>query len=680
MMVDGSKAKPVGDSQGILKHTLRRLASWVSEGDDLPRRLIEQRFWVTQGPKESNQETLVDTEKAPSSELGTSGFGSYRRMGSTTAQKQTAEISESLSGSPEMKYTTTVDSAPATPPLYSVGDGLVGVGSIVFLTIALVGWWRELGYSSKSSVSSETTTTQVTEELREAQAAVAAPIALSLLLQRDVKKKESAEWLNMVLGKIWNLYRRTLEGRFIELLQPLIDEIPEKPPLVQRVKIVQCFLGDDPVTVRSIERRTSRRANDLQYHIGLRYSGNSRIVLSVTLKVGFLPITVPFGIRGLDLDGEIWVKLRLIPTEPWVGTATWAFVSLPKITLALAPFRIFNLMAVPVLNIFLTKLLTQDLPLLFVRPNKTVVNFLQGKAVGPLSRDFKDGIVLNGFAGELSVTLIEARDLTYFPVGKTDPYVVLLLGEQVIRSKKNSKTSVLGPPGAPVWNQDLKLLVVDPKVQRLRLRVRDTVGFTTITVGSIEVSLDDLQDTVPVDRVLPLQSGWGPFPKRNSGKLLLRLTYKAYVEDEEEIGIGDRPLTNKLWDEIGNFISNEMREGEFNSMERPSSSGKTISVDAKSSDKGFRLTNPLITQTLRKSSSNGNVRVNSGNENPSNPTVKGPSMVENPVLQDQQKKERSWGMQIQTVAKSSTIMWLAVITGITLVVALDLNVANLFNP
>jgi hypothetical protein len=67
---------------------------------------------------------------------------------------------------------------------------------------------------------------------------------------------------------------------------------------------------------------------------------------------------------------------------------------------------------------FLTKLLTQDLPLLFVRPNKSVVNFLQGKAVGPLSRDFKDGIVLNGFAGELSVTLIEARDLTYFPLGK----------------------------------------------------------------------------------------------------------------------------------------------------------------------------------------------------------------------------------------------------------------------
>jgi hypothetical protein len=225
----------------------------------------------------------------------------------------------------------------------------------------------------------------------------------------------------------------------------------------------------------------------------------------------------------------------------------------------------------------------------------------------------------------------------------------------------------------------LKLLVVDPKVQRLKLRVRDTIGFTTITVGSIEVPLDDLQDTVPVDKVLSLQSGLVPFPKRSSGKLLLRLTYKAYVEDEEEIGVGDRPVTNKLWDEIGNFISNEMREREPSSMEQ-SPRGKTMSVDAESSDKGFRLTNPLITQTLSERGSNGNGRVNSEKENLSDPTVKGPTLVENPALQEQQKEEASSRLPIQSVAKSLTIMWLAVVAGLSLVVALDLNVANLFNP
>ena len=37
--------------------------------------------------------------------------------------------------------------------------------------------------------------------------------------------------------------------------------------------------------------------------------------------------------------------------------------------------------------------------------------------------------------------------------GKTDPYVILSLGDQIIRSKKNSQTTVIGSPGEPIWNQ-----------------------------------------------------------------------------------------------------------------------------------------------------------------------------------------------------------------------------------
>eukprot|EP01018_Ginkgo_biloba_P011737 Gb_01148 [translate_table: standard] len=139
---------------------------------------------------------------------------------------------------------------------------------------------------------------------------------------------------------------------------------------------------------------------------------------------------------------------------------------------------------------FLTKLLTEDLPRLFVRPNKIVLNFQEGKAMGPVSKDFKNGVIQEGnkdFAGELSVTLVDARKLNYVPYGKTDPYVVLVLGDQVIRSKKNSQTTVIGPPGSPIWNQDFQLLVVDPQKQRLNVQVRDSFGLTTFTVGRGEV-------------------------------------------------------------------------------------------------------------------------------------------------------------------------------------------------
>lgn len=60
--------------------------------------------------------------------------------------------------------------------------------------------------------------------------------------------------------------------------------------------------------------------------------------------------------------------------------------------------------------------MTEDLPRLFVRPNKIVLDFQKGKAVGPIRNDFKTGEMQEGnkdFVGELSVTLVDARKLSY---------------------------------------------------------------------------------------------------------------------------------------------------------------------------------------------------------------------------------------------------------------------------
>ncbi|XVE91777.1 hypothetical protein REPUB_Repub01dG0041100 [Reevesia pubescens] len=363
------------------------------------------------------------------------------------------------------------------------------------------------------------------------------PTSFSLFLEKDLQRKESVEWVNMVLGKLWKVYRGAIENWIIGLLQPVIDNL-KKPDYVQRVEIKQFSLGDEPLSVRNVERRTSRRANDLQYQIGLRYTGGARMLLMLSLKFGIIPIVVPVGVRDFDIDGELWVKLRLIPTEPFVGAVQWAFVSLPKIKFELSPFRLFNLMTIPVLSMFLTKLLTVDLPRLFVRPKKIVLDFQKGKAVGPVANDLKSGEIQEeknkDFVGELSVTLIDARKLFYVLYGKTDPYVVLSLGDQVIRSKKNSQTTIIGPPGEPIWNQDFHLLVANPRKEKLCIQVKDSLGFTDLTIGTGEVDLGTLQDTVPTDKIVALQGGWGVFGKRSSGEILLRLTYKAYVEDEED--------------------------------------------------------------------------------------------------------------------------------------------------
>lgn len=70
---------------------------------------------------------------------------------------------------------------------------------------------------------------------------------------------------------------------------------------------------------------------------------------------------------------------------------------------------------------FLRKLLTEDLPRLFVRPKKIVLDFQKGKAVGPvpnaLTGEMQEGN--KDFVGELSVTLVDARKLSYVFYGNS---------------------------------------------------------------------------------------------------------------------------------------------------------------------------------------------------------------------------------------------------------------------
>lgn len=89
-----------------------------------------------------------------------------------------------------------------------------------------------------------------------------------------------------------------------------------------------------------------------------------------------------------------------------------------KLFLHYCPYLDFcsSVLAIKHLCRFLTKLLTEDLPKLFVRPNKIVLDFQKGKAVGPVPMDSKSGETQEGnsnFAGELSVTLLDARKLNY---------------------------------------------------------------------------------------------------------------------------------------------------------------------------------------------------------------------------------------------------------------------------
>ncbi|KAI9389735.1 hypothetical protein POPTR_008G085000v4 [Populus trichocarpa] len=494
------------------------------------------------------------------------------------------------------------------------------------------------------------------EEGKRAGAWPQVPTSFSLFLEKDLQRKESVEWVNMVLGKLWKVYRGGIENWLVGLLQPVIDDL-KKPDYVERVEIKQFSLGDEPLSVRNVERRTSRRVNDLQYQIGLRYTGGARMLLMLSLKFSIIPIMLPVSVRDFDIDGELWVKLRLIPTEPWVGAASWAFVSLPKIKFELSPFRLFNLMAIPVLSLFLKKLLTEDLPRLFVRPKKIVLDFQNGKAVGPVANE--SGEMQEGnedFVGELSVTLVDARKLSYVFFGKTDPYVILSLGDQIMRSKKNSRTTVIGRPGEPIWNQDFHMLVANPRKQKLNIQVKDSLGFTDLTVGTGEVDLGSLQDTVPTDKIVALQGGWGLFRKASSGEILLRLTYKAYVEDEDDDKYGVEPVdTGASDDELSdsddsNAIYEPSRRDSSNEMDKESFMGVLAALIVSEEFQGI----------VASDTGNSKLSIDASSLN-----------AESMPSDSNNSSEGSAG---------SILVWFAVITSILVLIAVTMDGSSFFNP
>ena len=55
-------------------------------------------------------------------------------------------------------------------------------------------------------------------------------------------------------------------------------------------------------------------------------------------------------VSELDLECQLWVKVRLAPLPPNVGTISLAFVGQPTVRVQLAPYNRIRIMRIPVLQ------------------------------------------------------------------------------------------------------------------------------------------------------------------------------------------------------------------------------------------------------------------------------------------------------------------------------------------
>lgn len=60
---------------------------------------------------------------------------------------------------------------------------------------------------------------------------------------------------------------------------------------------------------------------------------------------------IPVLVSDLDLECQLWLKIRLAPMTPYFGTISLAFVGPPTIKVQLLPYNRVRLMRVPVVQV-----------------------------------------------------------------------------------------------------------------------------------------------------------------------------------------------------------------------------------------------------------------------------------------------------------------------------------------
>ncbi|KAM1087325.1 hypothetical protein ACFX2B_012716 [Malus domestica] len=147
------------------------------------------------------------------------------------------------------------------------------------------------------------------------------------------------------------------------------------------------------------------------------------------------------------------------------------------------------------------------------------------------------------YDGELSVKLKKGLELPAMdPWGTSDPYVIMTLDGQVVKSKVKWGTK------EPTWNEDFSFNIKLPPTKNLQVAAWDAnLVSPHKRMGNASISLEDLCDGNLHEVVVELEGMGG------GGKLLLEVNYKTFDEIDE---------AKKWWSKVP-FVSDFLRKNGF---------------------------------------------------------------------------------------------------------------------
>ncbi|XP_059389245.1 extended synaptotagmin-2 isoform X4 [Carassius carassius] len=323
---------------------------------------------------------------------------------------------------------------------------------------------------------------------------------------------ERVEWLNKTVKQMWPYVCQFVEKLFKETIEPAIKEANAHLSTFSFTKI---DLGDKPLRINGV-KVYSENVDKRQIIMDLQisYVGNTEI--DVDVKRFYCRA----GIKSIQIHGVLRVILEpLLGNMPLVGALSLFFLKKPLLDINWTGLT--NLLDIPGLNGFSEHMIQDIISTYMVLPNRITVPLIGEVELAQLRFPMPKGVLRIHF---LEAQNLEVKD-TYLGgliKGKSDPYGMLLVSNQLFRSKTIKECL------HPKWNEVYEALVYEHSGQHLEIELFDEDPDKDDFLGSLMIDLSELHKEQKVDE-------WFDLEEVTTGKLHLRLEWLSLYPSAEKL-------------------------------------------------------------------------------------------------------------------------------------------------
>ncbi|XP_070708869.1 extended synaptotagmin-2-B isoform X2 [Pempheris klunzingeri] len=323
---------------------------------------------------------------------------------------------------------------------------------------------------------------------------------------------ERVEWLNKAVKQMWPYICQFVEKLFHETIE---TSVKESNAHLSTFCFSKINIGDKPLRVNGVKVYTENvDKRQIIMDLQISFVGNTEI--DVDIKRYYCKA----GIKSIQIHGVLRVVMEpLLGDMPLIGALSVFFLKKPLLDINWTGLT--NILDIPGLNGFSDSMIQDIIYSYLVLPNRITIPLVGDVELAKLRFPMPKGVLRIHF---LEAQDLEGKDkfLGGLIKGKSDPYGVLQIGNQLFQSK-TVKESL-----HPKWNEVYEALVYENSGQHLEIELFDEDPDKDDFLGSLMIDMTELHKEQKVDE-------WFDLEETSTGKLHLKLEWLSLLSTPEKL-------------------------------------------------------------------------------------------------------------------------------------------------